>query len=74
MLCHMLHQILGIVDTYREEPLLLIYAKQDRTALILVGEAGQRIVQAGGTALGGGFHFLYYNSNSEKEQVKYVGP
>ena len=57
LLRHMLHEILGIVDAHRGKIPLFIYAEQKYSAFILVGETGQGVVEAGGTALGGGFQF-----------------
>jgi len=53
----MLHQVLGVVNAYWDKTVLLIHAKHDGPALVLVGKAGQGVIKTSGTALRGGFQF-----------------
>lgn len=57
LLRHLLLQVLEVVDAHHLEPLLLIQAEQQHPAAVLVGKAGQGVIQTFWAALMGFFHF-----------------
>ena len=57
LLCHFFLEVLRIVDTDHLKARLFIDAEQQYAAAVLVGEAGQRVIQPLGAIIVGGFAF-----------------